>query len=775
MRRYLLALGAALALLASGGPAGAVRAWGQDIECDPGDLEVRSLEFQGNHAFTDAELALRIVTTPSSWARRNLGILGTRHCLDRDELLLDKLRIQLLYHQAGYYNTTVDTSVTPVGKDQVQVTFKIGEGPPIIITRLTITGLDSVRNRADIVRGLWTAVGKPYDQTRIQQDVVTVLNRLQNDGYPRPDVLRNNDVSTKDSLTAHVNLAFIPGPLAHISGIDINVTPNAAGKKQEISDRIVRKLLGIGPGDLYQEQKLVDAQRNLYQTGAYRYVEVKPLIDTTKLATDSSVALGVTLIEDYMRDLTTEYGWATLDCFRTRAQIVDKNFLGGARRLELTGQLSKIGWGALQTNWTRHNLCLFNILNNDPFSVHANYSLNATVAQPALFGTWATPSFSVYSERRGEYQAYLRTTYVGGEASLLKAVNSTTSLRLGYNLEYGKTEADPTLLCAAFSRCDSTSIAQIQKSLPLAVLSIAGARIQVDDPLNPTRGYVLRGESRNSATFLGSDPQLTFIKGVGDVAWYHPTGFGSVVAVRLRLGAIWGGADLGVARQPPQQERLYAGGASSVRGFQQNELGPLLYVFDDTTMIHIVRSVQGTDSVAAFLYNPDTAKQRRIVPVGGNTLFVANLDYRVQSPVLPQLLQFALFTDVGTVWNRNTLTTFGGFRPYWTPGVGVRVATPLGPIQVNAGYNPYPPVFGQALFTPGHDLATQEGFTGVYCAVPEGTATSDTPLARKQLDPATNKDVWVPDNTKCQPTFQQRVASNFFRRLTFTFSIGPDF
>jgi hypothetical protein len=187
-------------------------------------------------------------------------------------------------------------------------------------------------------------------------------------------------------------------------------------------------------------------------------------------------------------------------------------------------------------------------------------------------------------------------------------------------------------------------------------------------------------------------------------------------------------------------------------------------------MIHIVRSVQGTDSVVYFTYNPDSARQRRIVPVGGNTLFVTNLDYRLRSPVLPQLLQFTLFTDVGTVWNRNTLTTFGGFRPYWTPGLGVRVFTPLGPIQVNAGYNPYPPVLGQALFTPSRDLAINEGFKDVYCAVPEGFA-GDIPHYLRQ------NGAWVPipNNSPCPQKFQPQTNSNFFRRLTFTFSIGPDF
>src|SRR5690348_353564 len=359
MRRFLLALlpwaGVVLAGLAWTSPARA-----QDLECDPGDREVRSLDFIGNHAFTDDELALRIVTTPSTWSRRHLRVFGTRRCLDVDELVRDKYRLQLLYRQAGYYNTKVDTLLTPAGKDQVNVKFLIDEGQPIRITRLTITGLDSVRNRDQILRGLWVAVGKPYDFNRIQADVATVLARLRNIGYPQPDYLRSYDVD-KDSLTAHVAITFLPGPLAHIGVVHVDDTPNR-GKKQEISDRIIRKLVGIGPGDTFREQSLVDAQRNLYQTSAFRYVEVVPVLDTARLLADSTMDMKVTVIEDYMRDLNTEFGWATLDCFRARAQVVDKDFLGGAQRLELTGQASKIGWGMIWNNFSRQNLCRYDIL-----------------------------------------------------------------------------------------------------------------------------------------------------------------------------------------------------------------------------------------------------------------------------------------------------------------------------------------------------------------------------------------------------------------------------
>ena len=87
IRRFAIAV----ALLA--GAAGTAHA--QDTSCEPGDVEVRSLEFEGNRAFGDAELADAIVTTPSNWSRRWLRAVGTRRCLDRVELPRDVLRLAL--------------------------------------------------------------------------------------------------------------------------------------------------------------------------------------------------------------------------------------------------------------------------------------------------------------------------------------------------------------------------------------------------------------------------------------------------------------------------------------------------------------------------------------------------------------------------------------------------------------------------------------------------------------------------------------------------------
>jgi len=78
-------------------------------------------------------------------------------------------------------------------------------------------------------------------------------------------------------------------------------------------------------------------------------------------------------------------------------------------------------------------------------------------------------------------------------------------------------------------------------------------------------------------------------------------------------------------------------------------------------------------------------------------LIVANFEARLRSPFYPELIQYTLFADAGDVWQRDR--AIGGNQHKasslwlnalkWTPGIGVRVFTPVGPFQANVGYNPY--------------------------------------------------------------------------------------
>jgi outer membrane protein assembly complex protein YaeT len=736
----------------------------QSSECDPGEREVRALEFRGNHAYRDSELALRVATTPSSFARRTFRVFGKRRCLDSDELRLDVGRLRLFYNRHGYYSAAVDTSVVFNADSSLRVTFLITEGPPVLVDTLRITGLDSITAPIASTNELDLRPGVVFDRTRLQAAIDSIKTRLRDNGFPRADVAASYTVFDTIGHRARVALEVIPGQRARIGEIRVFDDP-LPGAPRRLSDSTVLRLLSVSSGDEYSEHALADAQRELYQSDLFRHVEVRLAPDSVQPRGDSTrVTLDVELRENFVRQLDTEVGWAVLDCFKGRALLVDKNFLGEARRLELTAQVSKIGH-AENTRFADGKLCSSD-MNKDPFSSEVNYYLSGTFRLPTLFGLRGSPAISLYSERRGEYQAYLRTTVLGGEASLTRELRHELPLRLAYSLEYGRTDAQPALLCAVFNRCDSESRALLTgRNRPLAVASAHLDRLRTDNPVNPRSGTTLRLDLRGAAKAIGSDDDLQFIKGLADGSYYRPVSAGVTFAARLRLGTVLGrnfsfGDTVGFV---PPEERLYAGGAASVRGFQQNEVGDLIYIAEDT-----INTIAGAGDTVYFELSSN--RFRRVVPVGGNSLIVANLELRFRSAIYPELIQYTAFLDGGSVWNRGytgngvpALSSFSLKRLRWTPGVGVRVFTPVGPFQMNVGYNPYPRPAGAIFFD---QAPNAEGFAPLYCVSP-GNQIPAVKLPNGGYEQISGGS--------CPATYNPPQKSTFFSRLTFTFSIGPDF
>ena len=744
----------------------------QSGECEdvPGERELRSLSFRGNQAFSSRELALRVATTPSSFWRRSVRVIGTRRCLDSDVLRLDVGRLRVFYQRHGYYSATVDTAVTAEVDGSVRVAFLIAEGVPVRIDSLSIEGLDTAtRSLADTGR-VDLRKGAVFDRTVLQATIDSIKSRLRNNGYPRADVAASYTVDTVQHV-ARVDLDVIAGSRARIGELRVFSEP-LTGDAARIGAPTVEKLSSIRAGDLYRERDLAEAQRGLYQTDLFQKVEVRIAPDSVQPKGDSLVTVDVLLRENYLRQLDTELGWAVLDCFKERTTYVDKNFLGEARRLELTAQVSKVGY-ASPTRMANGNLCAPAIRDDSAFSSKLNYYTSASVRLPTFFGYRTSPTFSIYSERRSEYQAYLRTTLVGGEASVTRDVGRGLPLRLAYSLEFGRTEAPPALLCALFSKCDAQSREFMEKNRRLAVTSAHLERARTDNPVNPRDGTVLRFDVRTAFRELGSDSALQFTKLLGDASFYRPLSSGVTFAARLRIGTVLG-RTLSFADSAgfiPPEERLYAGGPTSVRGFQQNNLGDLIYIAETGP-----RRIQGPGDTVYFELGArdapgDSQVVRRVVPVGGTSLVVANVELRLRSPLFPELLQYTLFADAGDVWQRGTeigsrahkasALFLNGLK--WTPGIGVRVFTPVGPFQANVGYNPFPQPPGAIYY----DAPNTQGFV-LYCVTP-GNNIPATP------NPSNGNVLEQDPSRSCRNDFSPERPSGFLRHLTFTFSIGPDF
>lgn len=729
----------------------------QEVDCDPGEKRVRALKFVGSTTFTNDQLSAIVLTTPSSFTRRYFHWFfgaGAERCLPDVGLAPDVLNLTQFYKNDGYYDTKVDTAVTPVSPGVVDVAFKIDEGQPIILDTLQILGLDSVARRDEILKSLQLKVGGRFGNIAMYADEDSIVRRLRNAGYPRATVFPSFSVN-KAGHRATVELTVVPGALANFGTIAVTSVSRDNGRA-EIDSNVVLHLLGFKSGDRYSDRAMTDAKRNLYNLGVYRHVGID--VDSMSPRGDSTADVTVDLREDYLRQLDAAEGWATLDCFRVNAQYTDKNFLDNAQRIELTGRLSKIGFGRPTDVQGLRSLCRHELDADSIGSSKLNYYAGATLRRPTLFGSHWVPAYSTYTERRGQYLSFLRTTYLGLEASATRDIGEGMPLRGAYTFEYGQTQAEPAVLCAVFSRCTVESLGDAQRKSRLAIMSTSLRRIRTDDPVEPTSGYILAAEIRGGAPFIYSDPQLTFGKITVDVSWYRRFLSRTVFAARARGGFIQSGT-AGDALLPPQ-ERLFAGGANSVRGFGQNELGPIVYLLDNTQF-----TKTAVDGDTIYVAKSD-ASANRTSPVGGNLLLVLNAELRIRDPFFPQLLEYVPFIDGGQVWTRQVAgKNLNREALAVTPGLGLRIFSPIGPIQANLGYNPNKNRPGPAYFPTPIDPVSSRA--PLICV----TAPGEKPVPVKYVGNGQIEQ----DIAACPATFVPFRSPGFFSRFVFTVSIGTNF
>jgi outer membrane protein insertion porin family/translocation and assembly module TamA len=730
-----------------------------DISCDrPGAREVRSLKFEGNTTFKSDELAIHVVTTPSSTMRRLFGLIhaGSARCLPEDGLAPDVANLKGFYKVNGFYATRVDTIVTPLSPDRVGVTFRINEGPPLRADTVTISGLDSVPDRQAVLRDLLVRVGERVGQAQLYADRDSITARLRNQGYPLATVFPSF-VTHLGRERAEITLDVSTGPRTRIGTIDVQRAGTEEGREPGIDSAVVLGLLGFRTGNWYSDRALSEATRNLYNLGAYRHVGI--FADTAQQPTDTTVRIIADLREDYLRQFQLEEGWGNLDCFKVDAQYTDKNLMNRAWRMDVTGRASKIGFGSPTNSSLTKNLCYRPLMDLDSIgSSKLNYYAGATVRQPTLFGGHWVPAYAAYTERRGEWRAYLRTTYVGLDASATRNIGRQMPFRLGYTLEFGVTEAESAVLCAVFLRCGLAEQQEVQGRKRFAVASSSLQQSRVDNPVAPHSGYSWAAELRSGNPLIGSDSGLSFQKVTADFSLYRPVTRRITFAARARGGLI--GSSGG---PPPPQERLYAGGAGSDRGFGENELGPLVYLIDRSSLDTVPISPTQRALVAK-----SQASAARTVPVGGDALVLLQNELRIRDPFFPDLIEWVPFVDAGQLWTREKGTNRINLdRLTVTPGFGVRYFSPVGPIQANAGYNPSKTRAGPAYWAA---INSPEAVNSpLLCVTPPGVPLVPIPVdANGKMD--------VGDNPpECPGAFVPFRSSNFFRRFVFTVSIGASF
>ena len=631
---------------------------------------VRGLSFEGNHAIDDYTLSTAIATTNSStfatspWLRWiTFNKLGEKRTFNELEFRRDVVRLILLYRQSGYLNVVVDTVVRRDARD-VYVTFRIFEGDPVRLSRLDVRGLDSIVDVPSLKRALPLQEGDPFNRLLFQASADTVVNRLKNRGYPYADILRSYDMDAA-ALKAVATLEALPGRRMRVGEV-------AVTGAQPDDTATVRRMLSIHPGEWFRQDQLYLTQRDLYGLGMFSSVNVT-LADTTPPpsppAGDSTVRVLVHVTDAPRHRVQLGAGYGSLDCFRTQVGWTAYDFLGDARSLDVSGQLSKLGAGFPTDAGFRQNVCGF--LKNDPTSDTANYRATVSLRQPAFLSPRHTANLAVFAERRSEFEVYTRQA-VGANVAVTFNARRDIPVTVGYSYSVGRTTADPAVYCSVFLVCNAADQGFLANRRVFGAVTISGVRGRVNSVLDPSAGSLLQVTVVHASRYVLSDTLYEFNRGELEMSKYYAVTRRSVLAWRIRGGTILPQrlSLLGQSVQfvPPDQ-RFYAGGPNSVRGYSRNGLGPRVYVSD--TVIN------------------DTLRDIHASPTGGNTVLTANLELRVPTPIFPDRMRLGLFVDVGQVWERgDTLSSVRGVRV--TPGLGLRFITPLGPVRLDAAYNGYP-------------------------------------------------------------------------------------
>lgn len=633
-------------------------------------LVVRQLDFSGNDNISSQLLEASIETTKSALFARS-GLLrwmglGAKRYFNQRDFEEDVLRIEVLYKRSGFPSVQVDTLVERTAED-VFITFNIVEGEPIRVVELSIGGLDTLAPdvREGLALDLPLVEGDIFNRSVMQASADTIGQRLRNRGYPTADVLVGYVVRTSE-LEARVTLDAIPGVRALIGGVSVD------GENRVDSSTVV-SLLTARPGEWYSDNDLFQSQRNLYAANLFRLASVQ--LDTSRFVPgDERVPLRVQVTESPPRRARASVGYGSNDCLRSSAGITFRDFLGGGRILDITGRVSKVGVGR-PLDWGLEESLCSPIADDTIGSSLLNYGITTALRRPAFLSPNNTLVMTGFLERRSEFKVYRRRE-IGASVGITRETPvRRLPVALTYTMLFGRTVASPFSFCAFFNSCDPVDVEFLSRTQRLATLSATATIPRANNPVDPTRGYVATTEITLASRYIGSSSEQQFTRVLADYAWYRPIVRDVVLSWRVRGGMTFSpvrleGSD--VAYVPPEQ-RFYGGGPNDVRGYQRNQLGPVIYY---ATRGH----VDSMDLEGAPL-DPDKVQ---IAATGGNTMAVANLELRIPSPVFSERLRLAAFVDVGGVWQRGA--TAVDLRV--TPGVGIRVSTPLGPARFDVGYNP---------------------------------------------------------------------------------------
>jgi outer membrane protein assembly factor BamA len=619
---------------------------------------------------------------PICWITRS-PTFSTRHHLDPLEFRRDVLRIRLFYWQRGWRDAAVvaRTERTSAG---VRAIFDIEEKEPTVIRELRVTQTDSILPQRSIDRALQLKAGDPLDVIAMDSTVLMLRDELWERGHASAQIDVDTTQVSDVSNGGPVSITIRPGPLVRVS--EIQFTGN-----QRVSNETIHRQLTFKAGDLFKRSDILGSQRNLYLSGLFSELDIDtpPAGDTLRL-------VRIRVVEADLNRIEVAGGLTTADFGQVDADFTRHNFFGSARRLTLRGTVSNLFAGSLNGQGLFYDVTNgATDVDRDRF-LQPTWSASIDVLQPWLFSVHNQLGVSVFAHRRAVPGIVVERGR-GASIAFTRDFGPRTNSTLGYTYELSWIDASDVYFCVSFGVCLRPTIDVLGRGNVLSPLASVTQFDVSNDPFTPDRGYRARVDVEHASRLTSSDFHYNRAELTGST--YHSVSRTAVLAFRARLG--WVGAlrgtnqALGLVGDDElvvhPRKRFYAGGSMSVRGFGERQLGPRVLTVSptaltDTALATPCSSAQLADQSCDPNLAGLEARAFQPQPLGGSTLAEASVEYRF--PLWPvHGISGAFFID-GAIIATRQLTDLLGATTAVTPGFGLRMNTPVGPVRLDLGIRP---------------------------------------------------------------------------------------
>jgi len=507
--------------------------------------------------------------------------------------------LEALYASRGHLAADVVYRYEPSGnRGRYDVVYSCTEGPRARIHSVAFDGNASLGTGL-LLSATGLGPGEPYAPAIAEQGRQALLAAYSDAGHLQARVtMRADRVDALDAYSVHYQIdegtRFV---------VDRIVVLGNEHTRRSVIDRRLR----IRTGDPLSLGKLLETQQALYRLGIFDQVRVG---QQNPESTNPHQNVVIRLRESKRFTVRYGIGYAEEENLRGTLEFADLNILGTARRADIRLRGS-----------SREQKAVFNLRQSQfqPLPVDSYLSLSASYEQG---------NFDI---RR-----------LGASYQFSQPLSSHSWGLLRYNFQNVKSlnlnVSDPE-----YDREDTPR--------NLSTFSVGYVNDSRDNYLDPAEGFFSSTDLGLTTRLLGDNDYLSFFT---QNSYYRRLPKSFLTAVSLRLGVLrpWGGSNV------PISERFFAGGASSLRGFDTDFAGPLV----------------AKEKVS----EGDTA----YTPVGGNALVVGSVELR--RPIL-SYVHLAGFYDAGNVFRDFEDIARSGFSH--TVGAGLRVKTPFGPLRFDYGIN----------------------------------------------------------------------------------------